>query len=128
MSKKNFGTLLIFDMGNCLGEIQDKRRLQYFIDELVESAMLMMKIGDTQFEYFDNNSYNRQHDLVGYSITQIISLSSITIHICEISRSVYLDIFTCCNVDNNIYKKIIDLIDDVFRPTTINQSRIGRSV
>jgi hypothetical protein len=37
-------------------------------------------------EYFEDNEYNRERDIVGYSVVQIISLSNITNHINEISK------------------------------------------
>lgn len=121
-----FGSLLIFDCKECKSiYLNDKKILQYYIDELI-NIMNMKKIGNTTFEYFEPTEFNIEKDLVGYSITQIISMSSITIHICEGSGSVYIDIFTCCSINDDIIFKITNLINYVFNPTTINHKIIYR--
>lgn len=121
-----FGKLLIFDLKECCSvNLNDRAVLQYFIDNIIK-IMDMKKVGETVFEYFEETEFNIKNDLVGYSITQIISLSSITIHICEISKSVYIDIFTCCNINDEIKNKIEGLIDVVFNPSTINNKIILR--
>lgn len=121
-----FGSLLIFDLKNCLtNHLSTKEILQYFINNLIK-IMDMKAIGDTIFEYFEPNEFNIENDLVGFSITQIISMSSITMHICEGSKNVYLDIFTCCNINDDILKKINNLIQYIFNPNTINHKIIER--
>ena len=99
MLKKPFGTHLILDADDCQGKINDRKHIQSFIDTLVKE-MGMKKVGETIFEYFEDNDYNRERDIVGYSVVQIISLSNITIHINEISRTIYLDVFTCGDFDD----------------------------
>jgi len=123
-----FGSLLIYDLECCNGNIDDKDLLQSFINELVIDIMKMKIIGDTQFAYFEPNDFNIKNDLVGFSITTIISLSSITIHICEISKRAYIDIFTCCSIDNDIEMKIKELIIKVFNPMDINKRIIERPI
>jgi S-adenosylmethionine/arginine decarboxylase-like enzyme len=126
-NKKNFGTLLIYDCKNCEGEINDKKILSSFLDNLVEGIM-NMKIINKTFEWFDDNSYNRQRKLVGYSITAIISLSSITIHICSQLKTAYIDIFTCCSINENDKNKILYLIKKVFKPDLIRGKYIDRGL
>ena len=94
-----FGTELILDCAGCEGNITDKEHIQKFIDELVEK-MGMKKKGDTMFQYFQDDEYNRERDIVGYSVVQIISLSNITLHINEISKTFYVNIFTCGELDD----------------------------
>lgn len=122
-----FGTLLIFDLKDCkTSDLNKKDILQRFIDVLIEYVMDMKKIGDTQFQYFEDTPFNRANDLIGYSITQIISLSSITIHICEISKNVYIDIFTCCPITDKIKEDILELIMMTFKPSSIENKYILR--
>lgn len=73
MSIKPFGTHLILDADCCEGNITDKNHIQEFINQLV-AKLGMKKMGDTQFIYFEDNSYNRERDIVGYSVFQCISL------------------------------------------------------
>lgn len=127
MSNKKFGTLLVYDMRDCKGEINDKKELSLFLDNLIEDTMGMSIINKT-FEWFDDNAYNRERNLVGYSITAIISLSSVSIHICSQSKTVYIDVFTCCNVDEVMIDKIEYLIRQVFKPDELRTKVIERGI
>ena len=123
---KQFGTLLIFDCKNCRGEINDKQTIQTLIDDMVET-MEMKKVGETIFEWFDMNEFNIENDLVGYSVCQIISMSSITIHICSLSKRVYLDCFTCCQINEELINRLSNLITWSFTPETIEKKIINRN-
>lgn len=127
MSNKKFGTLLLYDMRDCKGEINDKKELSLFLDNLIEDTMGMSIINKT-FEWFDDNAYNRARNLVGYSITAIISLSSVSIHICSQSKTVYIDVFTCCNIDEVMIDKIEYLIRQVFKPDELRTKVIDRGI
>jgi S-adenosylmethionine/arginine decarboxylase-like enzyme len=122
MLKKPFGTHLILDADDCQGKINDRKHIQSFIDTLVKE-MGMKKVGETIFEYFEDNDYNRERDIVGYSVVQIISLSNITIHINEISKTVYLDIFTCGDFDDT---KIGLIFSDYFQAQKIKKRILTR--
>lgn len=127
MVVRAFGTLLIFDLKGCNAkDLANRPKLQTFIDILVEEIMNMKKVGSTVFEYFPSSDFNVQNNLVGYSITQIISMSSISIHICEISSDVYIDIFTCCCITDKIMKDIEDLVNFTFKPTKTERKTIER--
>ena len=120
---KPFGTHLILDADECEGKITSKEHIQEFINKLVED-MGMKKVGSTIFEYFEDNDYNRERDIVGYSVVQIISLSSITIHINEISKTIYADIFTCGELDET---QVCLLFADFFKAKKIKKQLISRN-
>ena len=122
MTSKPFVYMLMIDASGCNGNITSKEHIQKFINNLVD-LMGMQKKGDTIFEYFEHNEYNRERDIVGYSVCQIISLSNITIHINEISRTIYLDIFTCGELDET---KISILFSDYFLPKKIKKNMLIR--
>ena len=122
MTSKPFGYMLMIDSSGCNGNITSKEHIQKFVNNLVD-LMGMKKKGDTIFEYFEDNEYNRERDIVGYSVCQIISLSNITIHINEISRTIYLDIFTCGELDET---KISILFSDYFLPKKIKKNMLIR--
>ena len=117
-----FGTELIIDADDCKGNITDKEYIQKFIDEVVQT-MGMKKKGNTIFEYFEDNEYNRERDIVGYSVVQIISLSNITLHINEISKTFYVNIFTCGELDE---LKVILLFSEYFKPMKMKKQIIIR--
>jgi len=122
MENKPFGKELILDCDDCQGNITSKDIIQEFIDILVKE-LDMKKKGETIFEYFEDNDYNRERDIVGWSVVQIISLSNITIHINEISRTIYLDCFTCGELDDS---KVTCLFSDFFKPTKMKKQIIYR--
>ena len=122
MKDKPFGKHFIIDADDCLGEVKERKHIQEFIDVLV-SKLDMKKKGETVFEYFEDNDYNRERDIVGWSVVQIISLSSIVIHINEISRTLYLDVFTCGDLDELM---VTLLLSEYFRPKKIKKQMITR--
>ena len=120
--KKAFGIHYILDADDCKGEMKDRKHIQDFIDTLI-SKLGMKKKGETVFEYFEDNDYNRERDIVGWSVVQIISLSNITIHINEISRTIYLDVFTCGESDD---LTVSLLFSDFFKATKMKKQIIYR--
>jgi S-adenosylmethionine/arginine decarboxylase-like enzyme len=119
---KIFGQELLLDAYNCQGFLNKKEYIQLFIDELVMKTS-MKKKGKTIFEYFEDNEYNRVRDIVGYSVVQIISLSNITLHINEISKSVYLNFFTCSNLDDEL---VVKIFKNYFKPEHFRISIVER--
>jgi len=119
---KVFGHILMLDCDKCEGKINDKQHIQEFINKLVDN-MNMKKMGDNVFIYFENNEYNRERDIVGYTVFQCISLSNITMHINEISRTIYLDVFSCSELDDI---EIAILFSEYFKPTKMKKQRLIR--
>lgn len=124
---KVFGTLMTFDCGSCEGMIDNKQVIDDFITRIVK-GMDMKRIGEPVFEWFDDTPFNIEHDLVGYSVTQIISMSSITLHICSISKSICIDVFTCCKVNDFIIDMISHNINLSFNPKSILKHQIVRKI
>ena len=117
-----FGKHLIIDANECEGEIRDRKHIQNFIDDLCELSK-MKKKGDTIFTYFEDNDYNRSRDIVGWTVIQVISLSNITIHINEISRTIYFQIFTCGEIKEDL---INILFQNYFKPKEIKKIKLQR--
>ena len=119
---KPFGKHFILDADECIGKMNDRQHIQTFIDTLIDK-LGMKKKGETVFEYFEDNEFNRERDIVGYSVVQVISLSSIVIHLNEISKTIYLDVFSCGDIDE---LTITLLFSDYFRPKKIKKQIITR--
>lgn len=117
-----FGKHLIIDANECSGEIRNIEKITNFIDDLCEIGQ-MQKKGDLIIEEFEENQFNINNDLVGYSIVQIISLSNITIHINFISRTIYFDFFTCGKIKEGL---IVALFKNYFNPKTIKKIILQR--
>jgi S-adenosylmethionine/arginine decarboxylase-like enzyme len=121
----NFGTLMIFDCVGCNAFINDKAYLDEFVNSTVKE-MGMKKINNPAVEWFPDNDFNRKHDLIGFSYLQIISLSSITIHCCTLSGKMYIDVFTCCKINDTLVDAISFIIQKLFSPLIINKKQINR--
>ena len=118
-----FGTHLILDCNKCDNiKIKDLEHINDFIGKLCVIGSMKRK-GNLIVETFEEDEFNIKNDLVGYSIVQIISLSNITLHINFISRTVYLDLFTCGELFTN---KIIELFKYYFEPETFKKIVIYR--
>ena len=117
-----FGRHLIIDANDCGGDITNKENIEDFINDLCTIGK-MEKKGETIFEYFEDNKFNRDNDLVGYSVVQIISLSSIILHINFISKTLYFDFFTCGSLKAEI---IFSLFNTYFKPRTTKKIILNR--
>jgi S-adenosylmethionine/arginine decarboxylase-like enzyme len=118
------GQELIIDACECQGILNNKEMIEKFIDELCEFCN-MKKVGDMVAEYFPYTEYNIERDLCGYTIVQVISVSSITIHIAEISKTVYFNFHTCNYLDEN---KVEELFKSYFQPTSLRRRSINRDI
>ena len=117
-----FGKHLIIDANVCDGRITDIENINDFINDLCDIGR-MQKKGDLIVEVFEDNEFNRENDLVGYSICQIISLSNIILHINFISKTIYLDFFTCGRIYEDL---IIASFENHFNPQTIKKIILQR--
>jgi S-adenosylmethionine/arginine decarboxylase-like enzyme len=121
--KMVFGKHLIIDANLCCEEnIKNLEKIKAFIDDLCEVGK-MEKKGDLVVEVFPETKFNIENDLVGYSICQIISLSNITLHINFISRTIYMDFFTCGALKTDL---IGVLFNNYFNPKTIKKIILQR--
>lgn len=123
-NKELSGQELIIDAKECEGILNDKEIIEKFITEICEISN-MKKVGNMIAEYFPHNEYNIENDLVGYTIVQVISVSSITIHIAEISKTVYFNFHTCGFLDD---KKVVELFESYFQPKQTRARIINRDI
>ena len=125
----NFGTLLIFDLKDIESiNSKDKDKLNELLHIMVYDIMKMKIIGSPIFEYFEDNEYNHNKGLTGFSATCIISLSSITLHICDIQKTAYIDIFTCCELNDEMTFNINNTLKEFFEPSQIKRKIINRGI
>ena len=117
-----WGRHIIIDANKCEGSITNLDTINAFITDLCRVGK-MQKKGKLIVEEFEDNEYNRERDLVGYSVVQIISLSNITLHINFISKTIYFDFFTCGELETD---KVVNLFQYYFRPEMIKKIRLDR--
>ena len=96
-----YGKQLIIDLHNCDDSKFNRKDLTQFFIELC--ALIDMKRCDLHFwDYEDSTQkeYDAEPDhLKGTSACQFISTSNIVIHTLDVLKTVYLDIFTCKDLD-----------------------------
>jgi S-adenosylmethionine/arginine decarboxylase-like enzyme len=118
----SWGKHFIIDANQCSGNITNIENINNFINDLCRIGK-MEKKGGLIVENFPDIQYNRERDLVGYSVVQIISLSNITLHINFISKTIYFDFFTCGELNED---KITNLFRYYFIPETIKTILLNR--
>ena len=111
-----FGKHLILDCEEMSINMESMEEIQKFIDELVIDVLKMKKVGKTHYEYFEDSWYNHIRGIVGYSVVQVISLTSIVLHLNNIPKSGCIDIFTCWDINTN---EVIACVDKYFSPIKI---------
>lgn len=119
---KSWGKHLIIDANQCNSSITSISNINEFITDLCRVGG-MTKKGKMIVETFPDNQYNRERDLVGYSVVQIVSLSNVTLHINFISKTIYMDWFTCGELEED---KVIHLFRFYFRPQMIKTILLNR--
>lgn len=117
-----WGKHLIIDANQCSGSITSIDNIKNFINDLCRLGK-MEKKGGLIVENFPDIPSNRERDLVGYSVVQIVSLSNVTLHINFISKTIYMDWFTCGKLEED---KVINLFRYYFRPETIKTILLNR--
>jgi len=117
-----WGKHFIIDANECQNDITNINIIKIFIDDLCDLGK-MKKKGELIVEEFEDNQYNRERDLVGFSIIQIISLSNITLHINFISKTIYFDFFTCGDLNE---EKVISLFQHYFNAKGIKKIYLKR--
>lgn len=123
LSPSVWGWELCLDCKDCeLNKINDLINIEEFVSELC-FATGMKKMGELHSHYLEDCEEYRVKDIVGYSVCQFIQTSSITIHFCETSRSMYLNFFSCKDYSDVVVK---DLVIKYFKPRTIRQQFLER--
>ena len=107
-----FGRELFIDLDDCNGDLTNINDINKLIDDICLIGGMSRK-GKPLIEYFPDNDYNHSLDITGYSICQIISLSNITFHINEISKTVYINYFTCGDLKVD---ETLEVIRNFFKP------------
>lgn len=61
--------------------------------------------------------------LSGYSVVQLIHTSSLTVHINDLTKTMYLDLFSCKSFKN---EDVIEVIEHYFKPQNIRVNFLTR--
>ncbi len=118
-----WGVETILDAENCdLQSISSIPNIQSFIDELCEKTK-MKKMGNLHYERVPKDDYSVLKDIDGLSVCQFILTSSIVIHFCETSKSMYLNFFSCKEYDDKI---IPELVKKYFSSTSMKHLVVPR--
>jgi len=100
MTEKTFGWELNVDLYDCsLEKISTKESLEKFLQRLCDEVLKVRRIDKPVMK-----RYGAEH-LYGYSIFQLIEVSSIVGHFTEGRKAAYLDIFSCAPFDAKAVEK-----------------------
>jgi S-adenosylmethionine/arginine decarboxylase-like enzyme len=113
-----WGYQLIINAKNCNDLLKGKESILKFNDYLIQSID-MEKAGDAVLKYFDELG-----DKNGWTLFQMISTSSITIHFCDNGKA-FFDIFSCKYFDPNV---ACDIVTKFFGTTDIKWNFIERDI
>jgi S-adenosylmethionine/arginine decarboxylase-like enzyme len=112
-----WGTSLAINLFDCNHELLiSTEKIQEFIQELI-SVIDMKAHGPCYVERFGHG------ELEGISAMQFIETSSITIHCDEKQNRVFIDIFTCKELNHD---KAITFCKEFFSAQSFNQTLIQR--
>jgi len=91
-----WGTLAAIDLHDCeRRRLADADSIRAFVPNVIE-AIGIRADGPLRLERFGSGS------LEGWSATQLVETSSITIHADELSRRCFIDVFSCLQFDPEI--------------------------
>jgi S-adenosylmethionine/arginine decarboxylase-like enzyme len=122
-TNKHWGQEILVDCSDCNPEsIRSLENINKFIDELIEKTE-MKKWGNLHALRLEDDEYNREHDIVGYSVCQFIQTSSIVGHFCETSNSMYLDFFSCKHFNQ---VDVLQLVEKYFSPKKLRDITVMR--
>lgn len=113
-----WGYQLILNAKDCNDKLKDKDSIIKFNDYLIQSID-MEKVGEPILQYFD-----KLGDKNGWTLFQMISTSSITIHFCDNGKA-FFDIFSCKKFDPNI---VYNIITEFFDTKNIEWNFIERDI
>ena len=103
-------------MGDRIHREMARETLTAFVDQLIEDID-MVKYGEPLIKHFGSG------DAAGWSIVQLIETSNITMHTCDESRDMYIDVFSCKRFDCERVKRFIEV---VFSPRSVKYINLGR--
>jgi S-adenosylmethionine/arginine decarboxylase-like enzyme len=110
----------MLDCGGCdFKSMTNKQHLQNFVKELV-IAIDMTAVGDPWIEQTAIGIPDKE----GFSLYQLIVTSNISAHFVDVSRQIYLDVFSCKEFEQEIVKQVVE---KYFSPTRIKTNFLHRN-
>lgn len=111
-----WGYHLIVDCSKCnIEAMKSKEHIDLFLQELIRVTK-MKPMGAPYYQNVVTNKSTIKKDIAGYSVVQFIRTSSILLHFCNPSGSVYFDFFSCKKFSQ---VKVIDLLKLFFEPENV---------
>jgi len=96
MREKNYwGQLTAVDLFNCNSDLKSAEKLKGFSLKLCEEIE-MKPFGEPRVERFGEG------DMEGLSLIQFIETSTIVVHLDEVGKRVFIDIFSCKEFDSRV--------------------------
>lgn len=112
-----WGYHLILDLAGC-DEVNNPFTIYNFVKELVP-AIGMKAHGEPIIEHFDAPTQEE----AGYTLVQLILTSTITGHFVDRTGDGYIDIFSCCEFEADVAKKVVK---EKLNPNKVKERFISR--
>ncbi|MBI3559550.1 S-adenosylmethionine decarboxylase [Candidatus Gottesmanbacteria bacterium] len=94
--KDTYGQEMVVNLYECnLQKISSADHIKGFITELCDHVIHMKRYGEPLIPHFGHDN----PITAGYSMVQLIEMSSVTGHFSELKRSAYINIFSCAWYD-----------------------------
>jgi S-adenosylmethionine decarboxylase len=115
-----WGKELLVDLYNCndISRLTDKNKLTELINYLCKEIDIE-KMGETHFQEYTG----KDEKLKGWSICQFIRTSSIVFHITDKDKTVYIDLFSCKDFDE---ESVLKILLEYFEPEKYNETILIR--
>lgn len=120
-----YGKELIIDIKDCSIPVFTREIITIFMKELCD--LLSMTRADLHFWDYEDDEEARANaapHLAGISAVQFITTSNITIHTLDKLNAIYLNIFTCGDLDKN---KVEDFCKHFWDGNIINSTLLVRA-
>ena len=117
MEDTYWGYHLILDCSGCdYYAITDHDTIYNFTKKLVKDID-MVAYGEPQIVNFGSGNK------AGYTLVQLIETSNICAHFVNENNSMYLDVFSCKQFDNEV---VVNLVREFFKATKVRRSYLVR--
>lgn len=117
MENKYWGYHLILDCAGCDHNTITSYDTIYNFSKQLVNDIDMIAYGEPQIVNFGSG------DKAGYTLVQLIETSNICAHFCDETLTMYLDVFSCKQYNNDV---VVGLVAKYFGATSIRKSYLTR--
>jgi S-adenosylmethionine/arginine decarboxylase-like enzyme len=107
MKSKSWGYHFIANIAGCdVKSMQSRPHIKSFLKELLEKTG-MNALGAPIFKYIEPTQESINKAIDGFSVVQIITTSSVTMHFVDSKNMIFFDFFSCKKFDRKLVKGLL---------------------